>query len=78
MCGYLFDYLNFEKVEAFYFQLVCPYIHYAYSIIYVAPFNSFPGSGDLCRLLITFANSLDPGQDRQNVYPDLDPNCLTL
>ena len=29
-------------------------------------------------LLITFANSLDPDQDRQNVGPDLDPNCLTL
>ena len=31
-----------------------------------------------CRLLITFANSLDPDQDRHNVGPDLDPNCLTL
>ena len=31
-----------------------------------------------CRLLITFANSLDPDQDRQNVSPDLDPNCFTL
>ena len=28
------------------------------------------------RLLITFANSLNPDQDRQNVGPDLDPNCL--
>ena len=28
--------------------------------------------------LITFANSLDPDQARQNVGPDLDPNCLTL
>ena len=26
----------------------------------------------------TFANSLDPDQARQNVWPDLDPNCLTL
>ena len=25
------------------------------------------------RLLITFANSLDPDHDRQNVVPDLDP-----
>ena len=32
----------------------------------------------LCRLLIIFANSLDPDQDQQNVGPDLDPNCLTL
>ena len=30
------------------------------------------------RLLITFANSLNPDQTRQNVRPDLDPNCLTL
>ena len=30
------------------------------------------------RLLITFANSLDPDQARQNVGPDLDQNCLTL
>ena len=30
------------------------------------------------QLLITFANSLDPYQDRQNVSPDLDPNSLTL
>ena len=28
-----------------------------------------------CRLLITFANSLDPDQAPQNVGPDLDPNC---
>ena len=31
-----------------------------------------------CHLLITFANSLDPDQDRKNVSPDLDPNRLTL
>ena len=40
--------------------------------------NSFPNSGDFCRLLITFASSLDPDQAWQNVGPDLDPNCLTL
>ena len=40
--------------------------------------NSFPASGDFCSLLITFANSLDPDQARQNVGPDLDPNCLPL
>ena len=28
--------------------------------------------------LITFANSLDQNQARQNVKPGLDPNCLTL
>ena len=32
-----------------------------------------PASGNFCRLLITFANSLDPDQARQNVEPDLDP-----
>ena len=31
-----------------------------------------------CRLLITFENRSDPDQVRQNVRPDLDPNCLTL
>ena len=40
--------------------------------------NSFPTSSNFCRLLITFANSLDPDQARQNVGPDLDPNYLTL
>ena len=40
--------------------------------------SSFPSSGDCCRMLISFANSLDPDQARQNVGPDLDPNCLTL
>ena len=40
-------------------------------------FNSLPASGNFYHLLITFANSLDPDQARQNVGPDLDPNCLT-
>ena len=40
--------------------------------------NSFPASGNFCRLLIIFANSLDPDQARQNVGPDLGPNCLAL
>ena len=35
-------------------------------------------NGDFCRLLLTFANSLDPDQDGQNVGPDLDPNSLTF
>ena len=35
-------------------------------------------AGHLTRLLITFANSLDPDQARQNIGPDLDPKCLTL
>ena len=40
--------------------------------------NSCLASGDFCRLLITFANMLDPDQNRQNVGLDLDPSCLTL
>ena len=28
--------------------------------------------------MIIFANSLDPEQARQNVGPNLDPNCVTL
>ena len=31
-----------------------------------------------CRLLIAFANKLDPDQVRWKVVPGLDPNCLTL
>ena len=29
-------------------------------------------NGYFCHLMITFANSLDPDQDRQNVSPDLE------
>ena len=32
---------------------------------------------DFCRLLITFANSVDPDQDWQNVSPDLDLKEMT-
>ena len=39
---------------------------------------SFQASSDFCHLLITYANSLDPDQDRQNVGPDPDQNRLTL
>ena len=38
--------------------------------------NSFLASSDLSYLLITFANNLDPDQDRHSVGPDLDPNSL--
>ena len=41
------------------------------------PVNSCLASGDFCRLLITFANSLDPDQDRQYVGPDQGPDRLT-
>ena len=39
------------------------------------PVNSLPTT---CRLLITFANSLDPDQAWHSVRPELDPNYLTL
>ena len=41
-------------------------------------FKYFLASGDFCRLLITFANSLYTDQDQQNVGPDLDTNYLIL
>ena len=41
-------------------------------------FHSTVNSACFCHLLITFANSLEPDQARQNVWPDLDPNFLTL
>ena len=31
---------------------------------------------NFCLPLKKFANSLDPDQNRQNISPDLDPNCL--
>ena len=40
-------------------------------------FNYSLASGNLCRLLLTFANSLDPDHNRPNVSHDLDQNCLT-
>ena len=39
-------------------------------------FISFLASCDFCLLLIIFANSMDPDQDRQNVGPDLDLHRL--
>ena len=34
--------------------------------------KAFLASGSFCRLLIHFANCLDPDQDQHNVGPDLD------
>ena len=39
---------------------------------------TLPVRDKFCSLLITFANSLYPDQNRQNIGPDLDPNHLTL
>ena len=38
--------------------------------------NSFLASRDFCHLQLTFANSLEPDQNRQNDGSDLDPNCF--
>ena len=57
---------------------VVVFIRSALAFFVVAALNSFPAIGNICCLLITFANSLDRYQARQNVGPDLDPNCLTL
>ena len=42
------------------------------------PLNSFLARVDFFHLLETFANSLDPDQDRLNVGSDQDLNYLTL
>ena len=41
-------------------------------IIIAKMLNSFIVSNDFCHLLITFANSLDPDQDRQNASKPFD------
>ena len=48
-----------------------PAYEFATYDICVSLFNSLPASGDFCRLLIIFANSFDPDQDRQDVYRHL-------
>ena len=48
-----------------------------FSVLAITRITTLPLPVDLCYLQITFANSLDPGQDRQNVIPDLDTNLLT-
>ena len=41
-------------------------------------FNYFCARGDFCRLPISFANSLNPDQDRFKIGSDLDLNLLTI
>ena len=40
--------------------------------------NSFQAGANFCRLLITFANNLEPGQADKMLGLNLDPNCLTF
>ena len=44
----------------------------------VLGFNSSLARGAFCHLLITFANSLDPDQDLQDVGSGLNTNGLSL
>ena len=48
-----------------------------YSIYFIATISTSLVTGGFCRPLIPLANSFEPYQDRQNVSPDLGPNCLT-
>ena len=48
------------------------------TVSHFAEFNFFLASCKFSHLLVTFANSLDPDQARQNVGPDLDPNRFTV
>ena len=57
-------------------KLQAPVLSYTKKV--KSSFISFLASGEFCRLQITFANSLHPDQDGQNVIPVLDPNGLTL
>ena len=52
--------------------MICSFIKWFYPFV----FNSYPFVWDFCSRLIIFANSLDPDHARQNVGPDLGPNCL--
>ena len=55
----------------------CRRLYSGWTILHRPSSNSL-AAGDFCRLLKTFANSLDPDQARRNVGPDLGPSCLTL
>ena len=54
-------------------ELQAPVLSYTKKV--KSSFISFLASGEFCRLQITFANSLQDGQDVGHV---LDPNGLTL
>ena len=43
--------------------------------LYSSLISELLSSADNCTLK-KFANSLDPDQNRQNISPDLNPNCL--
>ena len=66
----LHDMVNYE----FWRLKILTYIFKMF-LLQVLTFISFFASSDFCRhMLITFANSLDPDQNRQYDGSDLDPN----
>ena len=52
--------------------------HWVAEIIFERINSFLAAHGDFCCLLITFANSLDTDQDRQNAGPGLYPNHRTI
>ena len=57
---------------------IVPIFNYMVSLQHLTVWLLVTTNDDFCHLLITFANSLESDQARQNVGPDLDPNCLIL
>ena len=70
--------LNFKAMVYIPFQ---QFVNLSFSFLlnqHIKTFQGFLLVAYLCCRLITFTNSLDPDQARQNVGPNLDANCLTL
>ena len=65
---------KWKKLEPNEINLAKVLVRKQYQVLYL---TCLPTRVDFCCLLITIANSLDPGQARQNVGPDLNPCCLT-
>ena len=68
-------FLSMDRMNFIVAKKVCFFTPICISIVIT---NSFLANGDLCYMLIAFANSLDPDQDLYFVGPDLEPNRLTL
>ena len=49
---------------------------FGYSVLIASVLLTHSLPAATCCLLIVFANSLDPGQYRQNIGPELDTDCL--
>ena len=60
------------------FRIPPSYINFVLNLIVIIDNIAFQQTAKNVPLLINFAYSLDPDQDRQNVGPDLDSNCLVI